>query len=248
MKQIKRFRGPTTPLQGDEGGVYGQVKRGKGGPPALPPTRMEMNMPSENLLDLVDWKRRVFEIYRLARLSEDPIEAWGLWRNERDDLFRNHSQSPIPEAQRDDFKGLSYFDYDPSLRVLGSVTSLSQPEHKDIEAGDGVMRAVGFATVNFDLFSQPQHLDLYWFPTYGGGLFLSFQDATSGKLTYGGCRYLLDTVKGADLGLVDGQLVLDFNFSYQPSCSYDPRWVCPLAPINNRLKVEVRAGERWNKE
>jgi uncharacterized protein (DUF1684 family) len=75
-------------------------------------------------------------------------------------------------------------------------------------------------------------------------VFLSFRDLTSGKSTYGACRYLLDTVKGADLGTDHGKLVLDLNFAYQPSCSYDPTWVCPLAPPENRLAVAVEAGER----
>ena len=79
---------------------------------------------------------------------------------------------------------------------------------------------------------------------YGGGVFLSFADATSGTETYGACRYLLDTVKGSDLGEHGGRLVLDFNFAYNPSCAYDPRWVCPLAPPGNRLAIPVRAGER----
>ena len=71
-----------------------------------------------------------------------------------------------------------------------------------------------------------------------------FRDATSGDETYGGGRYLLDTVKGSDLGMQDGRLVLDFNFAYNPSCSYDPRWVCPLSPPANRLPVAIEAGER----
>jgi uncharacterized protein len=96
----------------------------------------------------------------------------------------------------------------------------------------------------FDLYGYSLKLNLYWFRSYGGGLFLSFRDSTSGKQTYGGCRYLLDTVKGADLGASDGRLVLDFNFAYQPSCSYDPRWICPLAPAANRMTVAVLAGER----
>jgi uncharacterized protein len=62
--------------------------------------------------------------------------------------------------------------------------------------------------------------------------------------TYGGGRYLLDTVKGADLGLDDGRLVLDFNFAYTPSCSYDDSWACPLSPAANRLAVRMAAGER----
>jgi len=76
------------------------------------------------------------------------------------------------------------------------------------------------------------------------GLFLPFGDTTNGTTTYGGGRYLLDTAKGADLGGDDGGLVLDFNFAYNPSCAYDPRWVCPLAPPGNRLPVGVEAGER----
>jgi len=50
-------------------------------------------------------------------------------------------------------------------------------------------------------------------------------------------------VKGADLGWNGGRLVLDLNFAYNPSCAYDPRWACPLAPPGNRLAVSVRGGE-----
>ena len=75
-------------------------------------------------------------------------------------------------------------------------------------------------------------------------MFVPFRDGTSGAETYGGGRYVLDTVKGADLGMDGERLVLDFNFAYNPSCSYDPRWVCPLSPPANRLPVAVRAGER----
>ena len=87
-------------------------------------------------------------------------------------------------------------------------------------------------------------LDLFWLEGYTGGLFLPFADLSSGEETYGAGRYLWDSAKGADLGLDDGCLVLDFNFAYQPSCSYDPRWFCPLAPPGNRLPVAVAAGER----
>jgi len=79
---------------------------------------------------------------------------------------------------------------------------------------------------------------------YGDALFLPFRDATAGSETYGGGRYLLDTAKGADLGGTETTLVLDFNFSYHPSCVHDPQWSCPLAPPENRLAVAVRGGER----
>jgi hypothetical protein len=95
----------------------------------------------------------------------------------------------------------------------------------------------------FELYGSSRTLGLYWLEGYGGGVFLSFTDATSGEASYGAGRYLLDTVKGADLGMVGERLVLDFNFSFNPSCAYDSRWACPLAPAENRLPVEVRAGE-----
>ena len=98
--------------------------------------------------------------------------------------------------------------------------------------------------MRFTLAGDEQSLDLYWLDSYGGGVYLCFADATSGAETYGAGRYLLDTVKGSDLGERNGKLVLDFNFAYNPSCSYDPRWVCPLAPPGNRLALPIRAGER----
>ena len=91
-------------------------------------------------------------------------------------------------------------------------------------------------------------LTLFWIEGYGGGLFLPFGDRTNGTDTYGGGRYLYDTIKGADLGgegADAGRIVLDFNFAYNPSCAYSPRWVCPLAPPENRLPFRVSAGERY---
>jgi uncharacterized protein len=137
-----------------------------------------------------------------------------------------------------------YFDHDPEARVLAEVAP-ADPETVVIEgSAEGRFEATRFARARFELFGEPHSLSLYWLEGYGGGLFLSFRDATSGRESYGACRYLLDTVKGADLGMEERRVVLDFNFAYNPSCFYDPRWVCPLAPPDNRLPVAVRAGER----
>ncbi len=89
-------------------------------------------------------------------------------------------------------------------------------------------------------------LPVYWIDAYGGGLFLPIRDATAGKQTYGAGRYLLDTIKSADHGgdFRTGTILLDFNLAYHPSCAYDPRWSCPLAPPQNRLTVDVPVGER----
>ncbi len=91
-------------------------------------------------------------------------------------------------------------------------------------------------------------LSLYWLNIYGGGLFLPFRDITSPAESYGGGRYLFDTIKGSDFQATPGasgieRILLDFNYAYNPSCAYNDRWVCPLAPFENRLQVPIRAGE-----
>jgi uncharacterized protein (DUF1684 family) len=195
-------------------------------------------------LDLLDWRRRVAALYARVRAESDPSTAVAQWRAERDELFARHPQSPLPPARRANFAGLAYFAHDPAARVLADVAP-AEPERLEVVASDGAAMAfVRFGIARFTLAGAPSELELYWLEGYGGGLFVPFADATSTTETYGAGRYVLDTVKGADLGTQDGRLVLDFNLAYNPSCSYDPRWSCPLAPPANRLEIAVRAGER----
>ena len=200
-------------------------------------------MPAEEL-DLLDYKRRVFALYARVRAEPDPARACAAWVAERDELFAHHGQSALPPERRAGFAGLSYFAFDPAGRVLADVEAADRRRY-DVPSSDGATMAferIGIA--RFALDGTPCQLELYWLLGYGGGLFVPFADATSGTETYGAARYLLDTVKGSDLGMRDGRLVLDFNLAYNPSCAYDPRWACPLAPPANRLDVAVRMGER----
>ncbi len=127
--------------------------------------------------------------------------------------------------------------------MLASLEPAARETREIATSGKHPYSFTRFARAAFVLRGRAEALDLYWLDGYGGGIYLCFADATSGRETYGAGRYLLDTVKGADLGADAGRLILDFNFAYNPSCSYDPRWVCPLAPPGNRLDVPVRAGE-----
>lgn len=193
-----------------------------------------------DLFDLLDWKRRIFTLYADIRAGEAPEAMWRSWRAVRDEMFRDHPQSPLATEDRPGFGGLSYFDYEPAWRVLASI-EFTEPHTYEIPASnDGAYSFTRFAVAR----TEEVALECYWLEGYGGGLFVPFRDATSGKSTYGAGRYLLDTIKGADLGMEDGRLVLDFNFAYNPSCSYDSRWVCPLAPPPNWLSIAVEAGEQ----
>jgi uncharacterized protein (DUF1684 family) len=200
-------------------------------------------MSAADTLALLDWKRRVFDLYASIR-SLPPESGWELWRETRDELFRSHPQSPLPAERRASFRGLEYWPYDPEARVLAELEDVDAPPQPVATSGTEEIVFRPFARASFELRGEPLALEVSWLAAYGGGAFLSFRDATSGQESYGGGRYLLDTVKGADLGEDDGKLVLDFNFAYNPSCSYDPGWVCPLAPPANRLPVAVGAGEK----
>lgn len=121
----------------------------------------------------------------------------------------------------------------------------------DIDTGgeDGVIRYRRAGVAHFTLDSVPCSLTVLSLHGYGGGLFVAFLDETSGTETYGGGRYLFDTIKNTDGAVFEvapgrREVVLDFNYAYNPSCAYDARWACPLAPRENRLGVAVQAGER----
>jgi uncharacterized protein (DUF1684 family) len=179
---------------------------------------------------LLDWRRRIFALYAEVRAADDPERAWRRWVEVRAELYRSHPQSPRVGGEP------SYFPYDAAWRLEARVEAAA-PEPIEID---------GFPFTRFARlrFGDGLSLDAYWLETYGGGVFVPVRDGTSGAETYGGGRYLLDTVKGADLGGREGTLVLDFNFAYNPSCAWDPRWACPLTPPANRLAVRIEAGER----
>jgi uncharacterized protein (DUF1684 family) len=192
-------------------------------------------------LTLLDWRRRVAQMYAEVRAEPDPAAAHDHWRRTRDELLRTHPDSPIPEPERASYPGAPVAPYDPLLRFDVSVDTNVPPGQMKVPTGTDVI-------VEFDRIGRARlpglgELDVWWLASYGGGIFVPVKDASAGSATYGGGRYLIDTAKGADLGGKDGRLILDFNFAYNPSCAYDPAWACPLAPAGNTLAGSLLAGE-----
>ena len=198
-------------------------------------------------LDVADWRRRIFATYAAVRESTDLFAAHDLWRRERDDLFANHPSSPLLPEDRAEFTGLPVKPYDPDWRF---EVTLSPADGRRMEVETGTDGTVPFELIGVAEVPGVGSLDVWRLASYGGGIFIPVKDALAGARggTYGGGRYLLDTVKGADLGSGrDPQsLVLDFNFAYNPSCAYDPMWACPLAQPGNTVAVEVPVGERYS--
>lgn len=194
-------------------------------------------------LTLVDWRRRVAEIYSAVRSESDREAAWLRWRAARDELFQHHPQSPMADDDPLRRSGLPFWPYDPSMRFEAELLPVEgTPEPRLVDAG-------GDGTIEMHLVGRVElpvggTLDVWWLHQYGGGLFVPLRDGTSGKGSYGGGRYLLDTAKGSWLGGSDSSITLDLNFAYHPSCRYNPRWQCPLAPPGNTITHRIEAGER----
>ncbi|WP_284947268.1 DUF1684 domain-containing protein [Acidisoma cladoniae] len=194
--------------------------------------------------DLWDWRRQVADLYADIRREPNPEVAWRQWVATRSRLFATHPQSPIDAEERVDYTGPKVFPYDPALRFTVGLVPATGGQIALPAGNDGSVLLDVFATTEGLQAALGGELTLYWIGGYGGGVFLPFADATSGRETYGAGRYLLDTIKSADLGAApDGRLILDFNFAYAPSCAHSPRYICPLAPRENRLPAAIRAGE-----
>lgn len=217
----------------------------------------------DETLDLADWRRRVADLYAdVRRLSATDIgAALKLWRVTREELFREHPSTPLPAEARTTFQA-RHFEHDPTRRFVVRVAADPAPPAADpsiaisngaergaielpVSAG-GSMSFSRIGHVEIPFAEGPRTLGVFWMAGYAGGLFIPFRDATNGHETYAAGRYLVDAAKSADLGgdPADGTLVLDFNFAYQPSCAFDPKWACPLAPPENRLDIPIGAGER----
>jgi uncharacterized protein (DUF1684 family) len=193
-------------------------------------------------MTLLDWRRSVADLYATVRtgVARDPLGTLEAFRAGRERLIRSHSDSPIRPEHRSAFPGLDHWPFDAGVRFEARVEP-AEPHRLTALSLDGdpyPLDRIGRVRLPVG------DLDVYWIEVYGGGVFIPFRDATSGHESYGAGRYLIDTVKGADLGGSGDRLVLDFNYAYNPSCAYDPRWSCPLAPPANWLRVAIRAGER----
>jgi uncharacterized protein (DUF1684 family) len=184
-------------------------------------------------LAVLDWRRRVSALYREVRAADDPAAGREHWVAAREYLFRTHPASPNRSAV------LRHAPYDPSYRFAVAVDTDVEPARLEIATGtDGIVPFQRTGRVHLEGLVD---LDVWWLDSYGGGIWLPLRDGASD--TYGGGRYLLDTVKGADLGCSEGRLVVDLNFAYNPSCAYDEQWACPLAPAGNVTYRPLEVGE-----
>ncbi len=188
--------------------------------------------------------------------SDVDVERWRdeleSKRDEKDDFFAEHPQSPIPPEERDAFDGLEYFAPDPTYRVTATVEAHDDPDVVLMETTAGrEMRYLRVATLEFNLEREDEALEdgTYELAAYQlespneEPLFIPFRDKTTGQQSYQGGRYM---ELSPNQDLADGdELVVDFNLAYSPFCAYSETFDCPLPPEENWLEVAIPAGERF---
>ena len=169
---------------------------------------------------------------------EEKLKAF---RANRDQFFREDAHSPLRESDRRKFKGLVYYPIDLKYAMVG-VIERYPTEPKPIYVNLSTNKArekkyVKYGKFRFKWEGKEYTLQIYR-PLGGGELFLPFRDKTSGKETYPEGRYLyVEPMSG-------GKVLIDFNRAYNPFCEYSEKYLCPFAPEENWLPIEIRAGEK----
>jgi uncharacterized protein (DUF1684 family) len=177
-------------------------------------------------------------------VDDRPYEAQVLAaRGEKDRYCKTHDDSPLLPADRTSFTSLPYYPIDLACKVPAALTEerTDPPVFIQLQTSTGElerMRRVG--ALGFTLGGASYTLTAFApaDATVINRLFVPFGDLTNVDETYRGGRYL--DLQRTPTGLYD----LDFNQAYHPYCVFNPNYVCPLPPRENRLLVAIRAGER----
>ncbi len=162
-------------------------------------------------------------------------------RLEKDKYLLTAPNTPIKASDMELFAGLSYFPVDKSYAFETVLRRLPVPEEVTIATSKDrprIMLHIG--ELPFTVGGQPCALQVYApkDTTDGSYWFIPFIDTTNGHETYDGGRYI-------DIDEVASDTVfLDFNYAYNPYCSYNERYDCPIPPTDNVLPIAIRAGER----
>ena len=135
------------------------------------------------------------------------------------------------------FKGIEMYDIDPAWRVPAQYISFDEPKKITIPNILGMVEEEdSFGELRFKINGKEYNLLTTGKTT---PYFIIFNDKTNGKETYGAGRFLV--VEGADS---TGNTFIDFNKAYNPPCAFTKFATCPLPPDENKLRVEITAGEK----
>ena len=158
------------------------------------------------------------------------------FRAQKDEFFESHPESPLTQEQKESFFGLNYFSINDDLRLNLKISKFEDQQPIEMQTSTGDLRTfIRYGQIHFHVDNVPASLTVY---ASDHGFFIPFVDSLAGKETYGAGRYLDPEINE------DGTLNVDFNFSYNPYCAYNDLYSCPIPPVENRLVVAIKAGEK----
>ncbi len=166
-------------------------------------------------------------------------------RKKQESEFRDPQNSPLTKKDRKRFKGLNYYPVDLAFRVPVKFVKTELPVLFKMKTTTSRLPDYSkYGEVHFTLQGKDYVLEVYQSPDimkrpgYEDYLFIPFTDLTNGHETYDVGRYLEFRIPRTE------DVVLDFNLCYNPYCSYNPKFSCPIPPAANHLPVEIKAGEK----
>lgn len=163
------------------------------------------------------------------------------FRQEKDKHWKEDEESPLTEEQKGKFSGLKYFppnkDLSFELTLDTSIPDVGKEVIIKTTGGDEqVYKKAG--KINFQVEGQRVETVVFEDPEVEQfQYYLIFKDGTTGKETYENGRMLQVEKKGENL-------IIDFNYAYNPYSSYNDNWDCPITPEESTLNVPIKAGEK----
>ncbi len=167
------------------------------------------------------------------------------FRKQKDWHWKNDEESPLTKEQKKHFKGLHYFQPNPELYFVLSLSKDVADVGKEViikttdgdtqmylKAGKITFNVEG-KTVTATIFEDPEQVQYQYY--------LLFRDKTTGEETYKNGRMLQIEREG-------DRMIVDFNYAYNPYSAYNDNWGCPISPKENFLPVRLEAGEKIYEE
>lgn len=175
-------------------------------------------------------------------------ESVKTFQKDLNEEYLNKETTPLRDDNFTKFKQHPFFPINEKYYVEAKFIKTDNPPTLEFPTSSGKIKYyTEYGKAYFTIDGKSQVLTLYTSEAlkskeeYKDYLFLPFRDATNGKQTYGGGRYLDLKIPTAD------EIVIDFNKAYQPLCAYNAYdYSCPIVPEVNQLKIPIKAGVRYN--
>ena len=165
------------------------------------------------------------------------------FQNELNAEYADAKTSPLLPEDLKTFHSLEYYPANEKFFVVAKFIRTENEQPFEMKTStDRRPVYVKYGEAHFSIESQDFQLNLYRNielskkEQYKDYLFLPFSDLTCGNESYIGGRYI-------DMKIPKGDtIVIDFNTAYNPYCAYSYKYSCPKVPLENDLKIAIRAG------